>query len=85
MTYAKAGPRLRSEFLPHSCWSVEHIHIEYLTRSDRDMSLKMPFCRPFLEHLDLTFTNETLQATSRDYDVPFETKIRSEKGHTTDF
>ena len=44
----------------------------------------MPFCRAFLEHLDLTFTNETLQATSRDYDVPFETKVRSEQGHTTE-
>ena len=49
------------------------------------MSLKVPFCGPFLEHLDLTFPNETLQATSLDYDVPFKTKIRSEKGHTTDF
>ena len=30
-----------------------------LTRGDRDMSLKVPFCRAFLEHFYLTFGNET--------------------------
>ena len=34
---------------------------EYLTRGDRDMSVKITFCRGFLEHVALTLTNEIFQ------------------------
>ena len=49
------------------------------------MSVKIPFCRGFLEHLDLTFTDETFQVGSLDYYLHIEQKRRSEKGHSIDF
>ena len=54
-----------------------------LTRGDRDMSLKVPFCRAFLEHLNLTLTNETFQVVILDFYLHTEQKSRSEKGQPT--
>ena len=50
-----------------------------LTRGDRDMSVKVTFCRGFLEHIDLTLTNETFQVGSLDYYLPIKRKNASEK------
>ena len=49
------------------------------------MSVKITFCRGFLEHIDLTLTNENFQVGSLDYYLPIERKTRPKKGHTTDF
>ena len=56
-----------------------------LTRGDRDMSVKVPFCRGFLDHSELTLTNKTFQLVSLDYYLHTEQKMRSKKGHPTDF
>ena len=56
-----------------------------LTRGDRDMSLKVPFCRAFLEHLDLALGNTTFKVVSLDYYLYIEQKRRTEKGHPTNF
>ena len=58
---------------------------EPLTRGDRDMSVKVPFCRGLLEHLKLTLTNETFQVYILNYYLHIEQKMRSEKGRPTDF
>ena len=49
------------------------------------MSVKVPFYRGFLEHLELTLTNETFQVVCPDYYLHIEQKMRPEKGHPTDF
>ena len=49
------------------------------------MSVKVPFCRGFLEHLELTLTNKTFQVVSLDFYLQIEQKMRSEKGYPTDF
>ena len=56
-----------------------------LTRGDRDMSLKVPFCRAFLEHLDLTLAGEIFQVSSLDCFLPIEQQKRPEKGHPAYF
>ena len=56
-----------------------------LTRGDRDMSVKVPFCRGFLDHSELTLTNKTFQLVSLDDYLHTEQKMRSKKGHPTDF
>ena len=43
------------------------------------MSVKITFCRGFLEQIDLTLTNETFQVGSLDYYLPIERKNASEK------
>ena len=48
------------------------------------MSVKITLCRGFLEHLNLTLTNETFQVGSLDYYLPVEQKQRLEKGYTPD-
>ena len=62
-----------------------HITYASLTLSDQDMSVKITFCREFLEHLDLTLANETFRVISLDYYLRIEQKGHSEKGHPTDF
>ena len=57
----------------------------FLTRGGPDMSRILPFCRGFLEHLELTLTNETSQVVSLDYYLPIQRKKRSKKGHPVNF
>ena len=49
------------------------------------MSLKVPFCRAFLEHLDLTLAGEIFQVSSFDYYLHIEQQKCPEKGHPADF
>ena len=56
-----------------------------LTRGDRDMSVKITFCRGFLEHLDSTLTDETFQVGSLAYYLHIERNRRPEKGYPIDF
>ena len=48
------------------------------------MSRILPFCRGFLEHLDMTMTNETFQVVSLDSYLDIEQNRRSEKEHPID-
>ena len=50
-----------------------------LTRGGPDMSRILPFCRGFLEHLELTLTNETFQVGSLDYYLHIEEQNRPKK------
>ena len=61
------------------------VNIFQLTRGGPDMSRILPFCQRFLEHLELTLTNETFQTVSLDYYLPIQQKKRSEKGHPINF
>ena len=56
-----------------------------LTRGGPDMSRILPFCRGFLEHLELTLTNKTFLVVSLDSYLHIERKRHSEKGHTANF
>ena len=49
------------------------------------MSRILTFCQGFLEHFELTLTNETFQVVSPDSYLHIKQKRRSEKGHPTDF
>ena len=49
------------------------------------MSVKITFCRGFLEHIDLTLTDKTFQVDSSDYYLPIEQKQRPDKRYPTDF
>ena len=44
------------------------------------MSRTLPLCRGFLEHLDMTMTNETFQVVSLDYCLHIEQKRSFRKG-----
>ena len=49
------------------------------------MSRILPFCRAFLEHLDLTLADQIFLVSNLGYYLPIERKWRPEKGHLTDF
>ena len=49
------------------------------------MSVKITFCRGFLEHIDLNLTDKTFQVGSSDNYLPIEQKQRPDKRYPTDF
>ena len=51
-----------------------------LTQGDQDIAVFLPFCRRFLEHLDLTLADESFQVANLDYYLYIEQEMRPEKG-----